>query len=59
MQKKIHKVGFILLFVLMVANVICAVKGLAGVDIQAESIGWTRINSMFAAIFAYFAWQKK
>lgn len=58
MQKKIHKVGFALLSLLMVANLICALKRFLGVDTQAESIGWTRINSMFAAIFAYFAWQK-
>lgn len=59
MQKRIHKVGFALLSLLMVANLICALKGFSGVDTQAESIGWARVNSMFAAIFAFFAWQKK
>ena len=56
----IRRIVFLLLLVLfIIANMICAIKGLAGLDVQAESISCARTNSMFAAIFAFFAWQKK
>lgn len=58
MKKKLKVMGGVLVMLLMVLNIVCAFKGLAGVDNQAMSIGVARANSMLAVIFAYFAWQK-
>lgn len=59
MKKKIKQAAFGLLIVLLVANVICAAASLAGVNVHGAELSLARLNSMLAAMFAFWAWAKK
>lgn len=58
MQKKIKQAAAVLIVALIVLNLICAAASLAGVNVHGAELSLARLNSMLAAMFAFWAWAK-
>lgn len=59
MRKKIKQAATVLIIALIVLNTIYSAAILAGVDIHGANLSLTRLNSLTAAMFAFWVWAKK